>query len=312
MRLAAVDIGTNSTRLLLAETVGRELKVLQEELETTRLGEGIGKESVLLPAAQARTAAAVQRFLAISAAAGAERVRLFATSATRDARNREEFLARVEQLTGRRPEVLPGEEEARLSYLGAAKALGLKELCVVLDVGGGSSELLWGAGEKLCAAYSLNIGAVRLTEACLKADPPTPTELTALRQQIRAALAAPAAAWRGKTERGVGVGGTATTLAAIAQGLTAYAPEKVQGFYLPAAEIRRLADDLARLPVKERTRLPGLPAGRADIIAAGVAILAVAVEDLALPGLIISQADLLLGSLYDELEHSTATGNKLS
>ncbi|MDI3522187.1 MAG: exopolyphosphatase / guanosine-5-triphosphate,3-diphosphate pyrophosphatase [Bacillota bacterium] len=308
MRLAAIDIGTNSTRLLLAETAGSGLKVIREELATTRLGEGIGSSNVLKRPAQARTAAAVARFLEAARAEGAVRVRLFATSATREAANRAEFLARVKALTGLCPEVLSGADEARLSYLGAARALGLTGLVLVLDVGGGSTELIWGEGEKLHAVESLKVGAVRLTEAYLRSDPPTPAQLAALEQQVHAALAPLAARWRGRTGQAVAVGGTATTLAAMTQALTVYDPRKVHGFYLTAAQVESLAVKLARLTVKERRKLPGLPPGRADIIVAGAAILALTVQDLTLPGLTVSAADLLLGSLYDELAHRPVTG----
>lgn len=302
MILAAIDIGTNSTRLLVAERVGSALRVVRHELASTRLGQGIGRGNVLLREAQERTALAVREFLATARELGATWVRLFATSAVRDAANREEFLERMEEVTGLRPEVLSGETEARLSYLGATRVLGVSGLTLVIDVGGGSTELIWGEGPTVHFVRSLNIGAVRLTEAYLKEDPPGPEEWAALKQAVAAALGPVALPWRGKTAQTVAVGGTATTLAALAQGLTEYQTERIQGYFLSATRLKEMEERLALLSSEERKRLPGVPAARADIIAAGTVILAVAVQELELSGVTVSDADLLLGSLYGALE----------
>ncbi|MDK2855343.1 MAG: exopolyphosphatase / guanosine-5-triphosphate,3-diphosphate pyrophosphatase [Bacillota bacterium] len=298
MRLAAIDIGTNSTRLLVAEKASESLRPVCHELATTRLGQGIGQSNILLPEAQERTVRAVARFLDLARSLGATRFRLFATSAVRDAANREEFLHRVEVATGRKPEVLSGEEEAYLSYLGATRALGLNGLALVIDAGGGSTEFIWGAGSELFEVHSLKIGAVRLTEIYLKSNPPSKEEWSALVCAVARALAPLRARWRGRTGQAVAVGGTATTLAAVAQGMSSYCPEKVQGYYLSAEKVKSLAEKLAGLSVSERRQIAGIPAGRADIIAAGAGILAVAVDELALSGITVSDQDLLLGSLY--------------
>jgi exopolyphosphatase/guanosine-5'-triphosphate,3'-diphosphate pyrophosphatase len=298
MRFAAIDIGTNSTRLLVAEKADDSLRTVCHELATTRLGQGLGQSNILLPEAQERTVRAVAQFLDLARSLGATRFRLFATSAVRDAANQEEFLRRVEVATGWKPEVLSGEDEAYLSYLGATRALGLKGLVLVIDVGGGSTEFIWGAGSELYAVHSLKIGAVRLTEVYFKSDPPSEEEWSALVRAVGRALAPLRAHWRGRTGQAVAVGGTATTLAAVAQGLSSYCPEKVQGYYLSAEKVRALAERLAALSIREREQIVGIPAARADIIAAGAGILAVAVDELALSGITVSDADLLLGSLY--------------
>jgi exopolyphosphatase/guanosine-5'-triphosphate,3'-diphosphate pyrophosphatase len=299
VRIAAIDIGTNSTRLLVVDEKADHLQVVRQELTPTRLGQGLGESRSLLPEAQERTARAVAEFYTVARSMGSSAVRVFATSAVRDAVNREEFLSRIQSEIGLRPEVLNGETEARFSFLGATRAVGVQGRILVVDVGGGSTELVWGEKEQVAVAWSLNIGAVRLTETYLKTDPATEGELRELRAVIRSALRQVEPVYLRSETKAVAVGGTATTLAAMGLGLKEYSPDKVQGFILSAQDLRGFLLLLASLPVAERKGLPGLPAARADIILAGTMILQLVQERLELGSYIVSDADSLLGSLYD-------------
>ncbi|NLG85773.1 MAG: Ppx/GppA family phosphatase [Firmicutes bacterium] len=299
-RLAAIDIGSNSTRLLVAEAKGSVLVPIYQDQITTRLGQGSGGDSRrLLASAMERTAAAVAKFYRQAQDLGAQVVRLFGTSALREADNQEEFRLLVESKVGLKPEVLSGTKEAYLTYIGAVRALSLTQPAVIIDVGGGSTEIIWGRQYQVLSAVSLKLGAVRLAEKYLLSDPPTAAEWDEMTEFIWTQLKEKLELLKGKVSQVVAVGGTATTIAAMEQGLACYDRSKVQGYVVLRQRLANLVQAVRLLPVAERRKLPGLQPERADIIPAGMAILNLALTILDLPGFTVSDADLLLGSLYD-------------
>lgn len=289
-RVAAIDIGTNSTRLLVAQRCGGGLNVLETGLITTRLGEGMGS-GVLLTGAMERTVKAVDSFYQIALRLGAERVVAAATSAVRDASNRDEFLDRVKRKTGLRVLVLSGEEEAAMSYRGVLSGLAVEpRSTVVVDIGGGSTELIWTQGEHLRLA-SVNIGAVRVTEAGLGEEAVIAQVSMAL-EEVR----------RSQVNTLVGVGGTITTLAAIDQRLVLYDPERVHGYCLTAGSVGDILKMLKRMGVEQRKQVPGLQPERADIIVAGVSIVKALMDGLGQGRLLVSECDILYGLALEEVE----------
>ena len=285
MRLAGIVIGTNSTRLLLAEVEGERVAAVKTDLITTRLGQGINGGS-LLPEAMERTLLALEQFLEQIHVFGAKGIITAATSAVRDAVNKEEFLQRVKQRTGLQVLVLSGMEEAAASYRGVLSGLsGCSESTLVLDVGGGSTEMIW--PEKQGIQYvSCPVGAVRMTEGGH-----SPGQITAMLADTLQRIREQAA----KDLSLVAVGGTATSLAAMSLQLEQYQPELVHGSYLPLAEIERLYAVLAAAGPQGRKKIKGLQPQRADIILAGVKIIEIVLQGLNLPGLRVSEADILHG-----------------
>lgn len=291
-RVAVIDLGSNSLRLLIADVGGpHSLKRVHCDLKTTRLGEGIGG-GCLLPGAVQRTLTALQEFQAQVAAWSCRKVAVVATSAVRDAANREDFCRLVRQTTGWPVRVLRGEEEAFYSYRGVLLAGGFAPGIVVADVGGGSSELTTLRAGQLITR-SVPVGAVRMTEGGHSA-----AEIRRLLEPLVQPLAGEQVNFL------VGVGGTATTLAAIDQEMTVYLPEKVQGYALSRPRVEQIHHRLAGLTLAERRHLPGLQPARADIIVAGVQIVLLLMELLGAQRLVVSEADLLDG-LAVELAGST-------
>jgi len=288
MRVAAVDIGTNSTRLLVADVSGGSVTAVETRLVTTRLGEGIS-EGVLLPGAMERTLEAIRCFYETYLRLGAEQLVIAATSAVRDAANRDVFLEMVRRRLGLDVWVLSGEEEAALSYQGVLSGLAVDpQSTAVVDVGGGSTELIWHKGGRL-ACLSVRAGAVRMTEE--GADGPR-----------IAAVLEPALAEVRKCPVSclAGVGGTITTLAAMDQNMAVYDPSRVHGYCLTAEAVRRMLTRLESLSVADRKRLPGLQPERADIIVAGVIIVKTVMEGLGLDCLLVSECDILNGLVLEK------------
>jgi exopolyphosphatase/guanosine-5'-triphosphate,3'-diphosphate pyrophosphatase len=272
MRVACVDIGTNSVLLLVAERApGGEVRAVLERATITRLGQGVDATGELAPDARARTLQCLGSYAEEARRLGASRVLAVGTSAMRDARGGADFAREAAALLGEAPRVISGDEEARLTFRGALSGLPLPPgPTLVFDVGGGSTELIVGevSGSSLHIerAVSLDIGSVRLTERYLRSDPPAPSEAEALRaevdRQLTAFPPAPGASL-------VGVAGTVTTLAAVARGVVPYDGARVHGLDLAAPEVEALARRLASLPLAERRELPGLEPKRADVIVAG-------------------------------------------
>lgn len=282
-RIAAIDVGTNSVRLLVADKVNGEVLTVAQELNTTRLGEGIDKKT-LLPAAMNRTLQAIVDYYESARKLGAEQFVVVATSAVRDADNREEFVALVRRACGLEVLVLSGDEEASLSYQGALSGLAQETTgVVVLDVGGGSTEFIWETQSRL-RTISLQAGAVRMTTVGWSEE--------SLELVLKPALDL---LCEYRVGRLIGVGGTITTLAAIEQGLAVYDSQKVHGYYLTAAAVQRVYDLLRSLSVAERQKIPGLQPERADVIVAGVAIVKMILDKMKLAGITASECDILHG-----------------
>jgi exopolyphosphatase / guanosine-5'-triphosphate,3'-diphosphate pyrophosphatase len=270
VRLAAIDIGTNTVLLTVAEPDAGRLVPLVERASITRLGQGVDAAGRLSDAAQARTLAVLEAHAREIIELRVDAVACVCTSAARDARNGAAFLAEARRVLGRDVAILSGSEEASLAFEGALSGLDLRGRVSVLDVGGGSTEIIHGRVDvppRAEAATSLDIGSVRLTERHVRTDPPTAQALDAVRRDVETALASAPRAPDGTTW--VGVAGTVTTLAAIEARLEAYDPNRVHGSTLSRSCIDALRDRLAALPVAERAALPGLEAGRADVIVAG-------------------------------------------
>ena len=298
-RLAALDVGTNSTRLLVADVDGGTIVAEHaREMVITRLGKGVDRTGRFDPAALARTLEVLAGYAATCRRLGAERRRLVATSATRDAADRQVFVDGVRDLLGVEPEVLTGQAEAAAAYRGATAGLDGDQPTLVVDIGGGSTELILGDGTTSRAMASLDIGCVRLFERHLHSDPPTAAEVAALRAHVAAHLARvagvldPAAA-----SRVVGVAGTVTTVTAIALGLDAYDPRRIHHQALDPAEIGAVAGKLAAMTVAERAAMPVMAKGREDVIVAGALLLDELVRRLQLRRVIASETDILDGVL---------------
>ncbi len=316
-RVAAIDCGTNSIRLLVADVTTSfdgtlALRDLHREQRVVRLGQGVDATGVLDPAALERTRVALVDYTAALRRKGAERVRMVATSAIRDARNRDDFFAMVSGTLGVDAEVISGEEEATLSFVGAVGDLDPDDgPFVVVDTGGGSTELvvgdLAGGTATVHAAYSADIGSVRITERCLAGDPPTGAEVAQARELAtgildRAFAAVPVAGVR----TWVGVAGTITTLSAYAQGLPEYDSDAVHLSRLPLADLHRVADELLGMTRAERGTHGSIHPGRIDVIGGGALVVDVMARELAaragVTELVVSEHDIL-----DGLARSLAT-----
>ena len=298
-RLAALDVGTNSTRLLVADVAdGVVVAEHAREMVITRLGKGVDRSGRFDPAALARTLEVLAGYAETCRRLGVARRRLVATSATRDAADRRAFLDGVRDLLGVDAEVLTGQAEAATAYRGATATLEGDLPTLVVDIGGGSTELILGDGRAARAMVSLDIGCVRLFERHLHHDPPTAEEAAALRADVAAHLAEvtgvldPSAA-----DRVVGVAGTVTTVTAIALGLDAYDPRRIHRATLDAAEIAAVADKLTAMTVAERAALPVMARGREDVIAAGALLLDELVRRFRIRQVIASETDILDGIL---------------
>lgn len=300
-RVAAVDCGTNSLRLLVADLDPDTGQAVQVERRTTivRLGQGVDRTGAFAEEALQRTWAALEAYAGLLAGSRVQEVRFVATSAARDVSNRDAFLAGVRERLGVEPEVIDGDEEARLSYDGATRPLaGLPEVArpvLVLDIGGGSTELVTRrCDDAPVSGRSLDIGAVRLTERHLHTDPPTADEVSQAADDIERALDSldlPLAA----TGTLVGVAGTITTVAAMVLGLPAYDRDAVDAASLSREDVVSAVDALVRMSVAERRALPVMHPGRADVIAAGGLILRAVLLRVGLPRLRVSSHDILDG-----------------
>lgn len=256
----------------------------------------------------ARTIAIVAQFCREAERAGAARILIVATSAVRDAANRQEFLHRVESGVGHPVRVLPGEEEARLALLGALHGLAAPDRSFVLfDIGGGSTELILARDRRLKAAVSLRLGVVALAERFMTAGPLDWNRYAAMERLIRSRLSRelPAAFGDCRPERLVGTAGTVTTLAALDQELPAYDPERVQGHVLARRRIEGLLARLGALPVAQRATLPCLPPGRADVIIPGAAICLAVMDHFQIASVIVSEFGLREGILVEHLSGSS-------
>jgi exopolyphosphatase / guanosine-5'-triphosphate,3'-diphosphate pyrophosphatase len=294
-RVAAIDVGTNSTRLLVAEEHPDAFRTIERRMTITRLGQGVDRTRLLQAAALQRTLSVVADYAASCGELGVTRMRVTGTSAVRDAENRNEFFDGVKKLTGQPPELLTGEAEARATFLGVRSDLFDEGPVLVVDIGGGSTELIYGtvAPEHL---VSLDIGCVRMFEKHLDSDPPRPEELDALRADVGERLATAKLGLQSAPGTPlVGVAGTVTQLATLKAGLPAEDPELVHHSVLTHGDVRRLARRLETLPFEKRSRIKGLEPGRVDVIVAGAEILQVVMETFDAAEILVSEKDILDG-----------------
>ncbi|MGD9986025.1 exopolyphosphatase [Pseudonocardia sp.] len=309
-RVAAIDCGTNSIRLLVADVTagpdGFDLRDVHREMRIVRLGKGVDASGRLDPEAIERTRAALVDYTAILRRKGTERVRMVATSATRDASNREDFFGMVRDVLGSDAEVISGDEEATLSFVGAVGDLDPADgPFVVVDIGGGSTELVIGdladdGTATVRAARSVDVGSVRLTERCLPGDPPSAEQVAAAHDVAAGILAdAFAAVPLDGATTWVGVAGTITTLSGIAQDLPEYDPNAVHLSRLSRADLHALSQRLVTSTRPEREAMGALHPGRVDVIAAGSIIVSVLADELAartgIEEIVVSEHDILDG-----------------
>ena len=287
MRVAAIDLGTNTTRLIVADVTDGTVDAILRRTTITRLGEGVDARRRLLPLPITRVRNCLVEYRRELEGLGAERALVVATSAVRDAENGEAFLGEIEWSYGFTTRLLSGEEEADLTLRGVGEVDGET---IVIDIGGGSTELI-AAG----ARVSTELGSVRLTERFLESDPPAAGELEELAQAVRSVLEEHDLS----AKRGIGVAGTVTSLAALDLGLVEYDADRVHGHRLGQDAVRAQLERLAALPLAERREVPGLEPERAPVIVAGAAILLEVMRHLELPEIEVSERDLLDGAALE-------------
>jgi exopolyphosphatase/guanosine-5'-triphosphate,3'-diphosphate pyrophosphatase len=296
-RVAAVDCGTNSIRLLIADLVDGSLAEVDRRMTIVRLGQGVDATGAFAPDALERGFAASDDFAAAIRAAGVSRTRFVATSAARDVSNRDEFFTGIALRFGVEPEIISGAEEAELTFTGATAglaALNVPGPYLVADIGGGSSELVLGDTDGVIAAQSLDMGSVRMTERHVTSDPTTPAELAAITKDIDALLDSATVPIR-EARALVGVAGTVTTVAAVALQLPEYDRTAVHHARLTPADLRTATTWLTNSTRAERSAVPSIHPGRVDVIGAGALILQRLFDRMTVNDLIVSEHDILDG-----------------
>jgi exopolyphosphatase/guanosine-5'-triphosphate,3'-diphosphate pyrophosphatase len=306
-RVAAIDCGTNSIRLLVADVppVGAHSDLVRR-MEIVRLGQGVDATGRLAPEAIERTRKVLAEYAGQARELGATAVRMAATSATRDAANRQDFEDMVVSTLGQAPDVITGREEAELSFLGATASLDAAARAhgaqpprapfLVVDIGGGSTEFVLGDPDGVRAARSVDIGCVRLTERHLHGDPPTGEEVRRAEDDIRAALAdVRAEVPVDRAASLVGLAGSVTTVAALALALPAYDADAIHGSRIPVHAVREVTAALLAAARRRRAALPVMHPGRVDVIGAGALILRVLMDEFGLDEVVVSEHDILDG-----------------
>jgi exopolyphosphatase/guanosine-5'-triphosphate,3'-diphosphate pyrophosphatase len=296
LRVAVVDIGTNSTRLLVADVDGTRVDEVERRTTVTNLGRGVEHSHVLCSDAIETVCNVIADYKSRWEELGAERVLAIATSAVRDAADGDAFIAELRERFELDARLLTGEEEAHLTYLGATAQRNGEETTLVFDIGGGSTELIVGRGQEVAFHTSLQAGTIRQSERHLTSDPPDPHELEDLAGDVRALIEGAAAEASTNGVRAIAVAGTPTSLAAIEQELDPYDPERVHGYRLGMRPVQRMLSRLASLPLAERLRIPGLHPGRAPTIVAGTVILVQVMRAFGLEEIEVSERDILHGS----------------
>lgn len=309
MRVAAIDMGTNSTRLLVADVADGRIETVRRESRVTGLGRGVEISGQLSTEAIESVLAAIGDYLAIAVDVGAVETFAFATSAARDATNSEAFIAELRERFDLSSRVLSGAEEAELTYLGARGSCADCET-VIIDIGGGSTELVVGAGGEPTFNASLQLGVVRHTERHLHTDPPQTNELESLSDDVGSTIDAELATHPGlRADRGVAVAGTPAILAAMDLGLERVDYEQIEGHELELATVQKLCSRLSSLPLEERRTERGVDPDRAPTIVAGVIILIKAMRAFALQRITVSERDILFGAALRTAErHASAAG----
>jgi exopolyphosphatase / guanosine-5'-triphosphate,3'-diphosphate pyrophosphatase len=294
-RVAVIDIGSNSTRLLVADVVDGRVTPIERRSTVTRLGRGVDLSGRLAAEAIEAACAAIDPYMATLRELGVEAVDAVATSAVRDAENGSAFIAELRERFALSARVLDGDEEARLTYMGATSEHLPEVPTLVLDIGGGSTEMVVGEGREAAWHSSLQAGVVRHTERHLVADPPRAVELEALAADLRG-LIETATVDAPRAEAGIAVAGTPTSLAAIELELDPYDPKRVHGHVLKLKSIQRMLSRLAAVPLAERREIRGLHADRAPTIVAGVVILVETMRAFELDQITVSEHDILYGA----------------
>jgi exopolyphosphatase / guanosine-5'-triphosphate,3'-diphosphate pyrophosphatase len=294
-RVAVIDVGSNSTRLLVADVSEARVEPLERRSTVTRLGRGVDLSGHLATEAIEDVCSAIRDYIGIVEELDAETVETIATSAVRDADNGSAFIAELRERFALSARVLDGEEEARSTYLGATFEAPPTQPTLVIDIGGGSTELVVGHDGEISFHDSLQVGVVRHTERHIASDPPTASELEDLAADVRGAIELSLGADT-QAERGIAVAGTPTSLAAVEQGLEPYDPTKVHGHVLALPTIQRMLSRLASLPLAERVQVPGLHPDRAPTIVAGVVILVETMRAFGLEQVEVSEHDILYGT----------------
>jgi exopolyphosphatase / guanosine-5'-triphosphate,3'-diphosphate pyrophosphatase len=294
-RVAVIDVGTNSTRLLVADVADGWVSPLERRSTVTRLGRGVDLSGHLAHEAIEDVCAAIDVYVGILEELGAETVDAIATSAVRDADNGSAFIAELRERFALSARVLDGEEEARSTYLGATSESPPSEPTLVVDIGGGSTELVVGSGAEISFHDSLQAGVVRHSERCISSDPPTAGELEALATDVRGLIENSVGAGVA-AQHGIAVAGTPTSLAAVEIELEPYDPKRVHGHVLALPSIQRMLSRLASVPLTERVTIPGLHPDRAPTIVAGVVILVETMRAFGLEEITVSEHDILYGT----------------
>ncbi len=309
-RLATMDIGTNSVLLLVAGLGTDGFEVVEDHATVTRLGEGLRQTGRIVPAGADRTAAEIGRLAGIARKLGADEILAAGTMALRTAANAADFVSRVERECGVRIRVVDGDEEARLTFLGVGSDLPTAaERLVIFDAGGGSTELIVGAGRALESRRSLEVGAVTLTDDFLTSDPATAEQLVDLRRFLRDETLAdlPAVGDGGAL---IGVGGTVTTMAAVHHRLTRYHRDAVHGTRLSAGLVADQVATFARSTIAERSGLPGMEPARADVILAGAVLVEALLGATGAPEVIVSDRGLRHGLAVDAIDARAANQSR--
>ncbi len=297
---ATIDTGSYQNLILIARVYNGEIKeVVLDHGRITKLGEGVNTTGVLNAEAQARTFKVMEEFRSLMDKYGVEKYYAAGTSALREAKNSSDFVEKVKEKTGIEINVIPGEEEARLSFMAAVVGLNLKDReTVITDIGGGSTEFIFGQGVKILKRFSMKLGVLKLTERFLKSDPVTEDEfgemMNYLKNELKDISAPP------DDPLLVGMGGTMTNLSAIKHKLEKYDPQVVQGSYMNPEELNRIIDDLKSRTIEKRKEIKGLQPGREEVILAGAAILKSVMQGIGADGITISDMGLRHGLMFDK------------
>ena len=302
-RKAVIDIGTNSIKLYVAERAADgSLAGIVDKNNIARLGEGMGYSGILQPEPIARNAEAVAEFADLARANGAQQIVAVGTMALRTAKNTADFIAAVKQLSGIEVQVIPGEEEARLAYLAVLSGIGAYDgRLAVCDVGGGSSEFVFGRGE-VDRRFSINLGAVKVTDNYLTSDPPTPEQLDKAAAYIMEELSANQAGTSGPVEKLIGIGGTVTSMGSVKLKMAEYNPDLIQGASLTRADVDELIKLFCSMPLEDRKKIIGLQPKRAEVIIGGACIIKCIMQVLNVSELTMSDRGLRHGLMFQLLQ----------